>query len=325
MTEEDTEHGQVNIKDIHWLMDMLQSIDVGLIVLDRKYNVMIWNSFMENHSGVGPAIIKDKVLFDIFPSIPEGWFKQKAESVFLLKSSTFTIWEQRPYLFQFKNYRPITGSADYMYQNITFIPLASADNEINHVGILIYDVTDIAVNKIKLEDANQKLNNLSKTDHLTQLNNRGAWEGYLQNEFNRSRRSKHKCSVVMFDIDHFKNVNDTYGHQAGDEVIRRTSALLKDTLRETDIAGRYGGEEFGVILVDTSAKDALSFTERLRKRIEAEVVEYETFKIKYTVSLGISELTDDCETYQTWLEQSDKALYVCKESGRNQSQIYSDN
>lgn len=322
MAEEDVETGQVNIKDIHWLMDMLQSIDVGLIVLDKTCKVMVWNSFMENHSGVSPALIQEKILFDIFPSIPEAWFRQKIESVFLLNSSTFTVWEQRPYLFKFKNYRPITGSADYMYQNITLIPLASADNEINHVGILIYDVTDIAVNKIKLEEANKKLANLSKTDHLTQLNNRGAWEGYLEKEFSRSKRSKHVCSVVMFDIDHFKKVNDTYGHQAGDEVIRRTSSLLKETMRITDIAGRYGGEEFGVILVDTSAQDALVFTERLRKKIETEVVEYEEFKIKYTVSLGISELTDDCDTYQSWLERSDKALYVCKESGRNQSKAY---
>ena len=126
----------------------------------------------------------------------------------------------------------------------------------------------------------------------------------------------------MFDIDHFKKVNDTYGHQAGDEVIRRTSSLLQETMRITDIGGRYGGEEFGVILVDTSAQDAMVFTERLRKRIEAEVVEYEEFKIKWTVSLGISELTDDCDTYQSWLEGSDKALYVCKESGRNQSKVY---
>lgn len=324
MAEEETEHGQVNIKDIHWLMDMLQSIDVGLIVLDKNYKVTVWNSFMENHSGVSPAIIKEKVLFDIFPSIPKEWFRQKTESVFLLKSSTFTVWEQRPFLFKFKNYRPITGSADYMYQNITLIPLASADNEINHVGVLIYDVTDIAVNKLKLEEANNKLESLSKTDHLTQLNNRGAWEGYLEKEFSRSRRSKHICSVVMFDIDHFKKVNDTYGHQAGDEVIRRTSALLKETMRNTDIAGRYGGEEFGVILVDTTAEAALVFTERLRKRIEADVVEYDEFKIKITISLGVSELTEDCEDYKVWLERSDKALYVCKESGRNQSKIYSE-
>jgi len=318
----ENEAGQINIKDIHWLMDMLQTIDVGLVVLDSDFRVMVWNSFMENHSGVSPAIIKDKILFDIFPSIPQKWFRQKAESVFLLKSSTFTVWEQRPYLFKFKNYRPITGSADYMYQNITLIPLLSADNEVRQFGVLIYDVTDIAVNKIKLEQANNKLAFLSKTDHLTQLNNRGAWEESLQREYNRSRRSKLKCCVVMFDIDHFKNVNDTYGHQAGDEVIRRTSALLKDTMRNTDIAGRYGGEEFGVILVDTDAENALIFTERLRQRIENEVIEHETLKIKITISLGISALSDDCDTYQSWLEQSDKALYICKESGKNQSRIY---
>jgi len=322
MTQESSDHGQVNIKDIHWLMDMLQSIDVGLIVLDKSYRVKVWNSFMENHSGVSPAIIKEKVLFDIFPSIPENWFRQKIESVFLLNSSTFTVWEQRPYLFQFKNYRPITGAADFMYQNITLIPLSSANNQINHVGVLIYDVTDIAVNKIKLEEANNKLELLSKTDHLTQLNNRGAWEGYLEKEFSRSRRSSHLCSVVMFDIDHFKKVNDTYGHPAGDEVIRRTAAILRDTMRMTDIAGRYGGEEFGVILVDTGASDAMVFMERLRKRIEQEVVKFDEHEINFTISLGVSELSDDCDDYKVWLEQSDKALYVCKESGRNQSHIY---
>lgn len=314
--------GQVNIKDIHWLMNMLQSIDVGLIVLDANYKVLVWNSFMENHSGIGPAIIKDKVLFEECPTIPEQWFRQKAESVFLLKNSAFTVWEQRPYLFKFKNYRPITGSADYMYQNITLIPLLSADNTVDHIGVLIYDVTDIAVNKIKLEKANNELAKLSKTDHLTQLNNRGAWEGYLEKEFNRSKRSNLICSVIMFDIDHFKKVNDTYGHQAGDEVIRRTSALLTETMRLTDIAGRYGGEEFGVILVDTDADSALIFTERLRQKIEDELVVYDGHEIKFTVSLGISQISKECETYQQWLEQSDQALYVCKESGRNKSEIF---
>ena len=317
-------NGQINIKDIHWLMDMLQSIDVGLVVLDSDYNVMVWNSFMENHSGIGPAIIKDKNLFDMCPTIPRNWFRQKTESVFLLKSSAFTVWEQRPYLFEFKNYRPITGSAEFMYQNITIIPLLSADNEVRHVGVLIYDVTDIAVSKIKLKEANTKLESLSKTDHLTQLNNRGAWEQLLEKEFKRSKRSNHICSVVMFDIDHFKKVNDTYGHQAGDEVIRRTAALLRETMRLTDIAGRYGGEEFGVILVDTDAENAKIFTERLRQRIEAETVEFEEFKIKFTVSLGISQISDSCDTYQQWLEQSDKALYVCKESGRNRSHVFSE-
>jgi diguanylate cyclase (GGDEF)-like protein len=277
---------------------------------------------MENHSGIGPAVIKDHALFDFFPAIPQQWFRQKAESVFLLKSSAFTVWEQRPYIFRFKNYRPITGSAEFMYQNMTVVPLLSADNEVHHIGVLIYDVTDIAINKIRLEEANQILSGLSRIDHLTQLNNRGHWEHCLINEFNRSRRSNHVCTLVMFDIDHFKRVNDTYGHQAGDEVIRRTSALLQDTMRSTDIAGRYGGEEFVVILLDTNAEQALIFTERLRERIESEIVEYEQYKIQFTISLGISQLNDKVKSHTQWVEQADNALYICKESGRNQSRVY---
>jgi len=103
-------------------MEMLHTIDVGLVVLDRQYKIQIWNGFMENHSGLLPREVKDKELFSLFDEIPQDWFKRKAESVFMLKNKAFTIWEQRPYLFKFQNYRPITGSAEYMYQNTTFIP-----------------------------------------------------------------------------------------------------------------------------------------------------------------------------------------------------------
>lgn len=126
----------------------------------------------------------------------------------------------------------------------------------------------------------------------------------------------------MFDIDHFKKVNDTYGHQAGDEVIRLVSSTLRKNLRQTDIAGRYGGEEFGVILADTSAKSAVVFCERLRKQIEAAEVHHDGQTIKVTVSLGISEIHPDKDDYKQWLECADQALYRCKENGRNQTQIY---
>src|SRR5690606_25742057 len=141
----------------------------------------------------------------------------------LLKNRAFTTWEQRPYLMQFKNYRPITGTEEFMYPNITISPLVPANGEVNNVCIIIYDVTDIASNKKALERANIELAKLSRTDRLTQLNNRGYWEECLIKEFNRYQRYHHTCSLIMFDIDHFKKVNDTYGHQAGDEVIRTVS------------------------------------------------------------------------------------------------------
>jgi len=316
------EQAQIDIKEFHWLMEMLQTIDVGLVVLNREYQVQVWNSFMESHSNLIPQQVKDQNIFDVFSELPKDWLTHKINSVFMLKSRSFMTWEQRPYLFKFKNYRPITGTEEFMYQNITISPLISIDGSVNHIAIMIYDVTDIAANRKALESVNEKLETLSRTDRLTQLNNRGFWEECLELEFSRYKRYATTCSVIMFDIDHFKQVNDTYGHQAGDEVIREVSRILSENLRKTDTAGRYGGEEFGVILGNTDAKSAMIFCERVRKQIENLTVIHENETIKFTVSLGISQAVNSTGDYKAWLDQADQALYASKEGGRNQTRIF---
>ncbi len=306
------------LNELHWLMEMLHNIDVGLVVLDRDYKIQIFNGFMENHSGLFPREVKNKRLFDLFDEIPEDWFKRKAESVFLLKNKAFTIWEQRPYLFKFDSYRPVTGSADYMYQNTTFIPLLSSMGEVSHLCLIVYDVTDNAVHKLSLEEANKELAILSQTDGLSQLFNRTHWESCLQAEYKRWTRSHHASCLVMIDIDHFKNINDSYGHMVGDVVIRHISGLIRHHVRETDVSGRYGGEEFTILLADTSLENAQVFAERLRKEVEAAVVKYNDIDIKYTVSLGIAEIDPTIKTYEAWIECADAAMYRAKEAGRNQ-------
>lgn len=314
----------VDLKEFHWIMDLLMTIDVGLVVLDRDHKIQLWNSFMHNHSGLSAHYAKGKTVFEIFPEVEQDWLEHKLGSVFLLKNRSFIIWEQRPYLFKFKNYRPITGTEPYMFQNIVISPLASADGSVNHVCLLVYDVTDIAVGKKSLEKSNHQLEALSRTDRLTALNNRGYWEECLVAEFDRCKRYAAQSSLVMFDIDHFKKVNDTYGHQAGDEVIRMVSQKLRDTIRSTDVAGRYGGEEFGVILTETDATSALIFCERLRKNVEQALVLHEGQEIKVTISLGICEMATSMPGHEDWLEKTDQALYLGKKNGRNQANIYRD-
>jgi diguanylate cyclase (GGDEF)-like protein len=310
------------VRELHWLMDMLQTIDVGLMVIDRDYRVQVWNSFMRNHSGRSATTVVGRNLFELFPDIEADWFRRKADSVFLLKSPAFTNWEQRPYLFRFKNYRPITGSAGFMYQNATLIPLISADGITNHVGVIVYDVTDIAVNRSDLELANSQLEALSRTDGLTGLYNRIYWEERLTEEFRRFQRTRSvNCSLVLFDIDHFKRVNDSYGHQAGDEVIRSTARILRESVRTTDLIGRYGGEEFGVMLVDTASDGAMVLAERLRTRIEAQTVQIDGREIRCTISLGIAQASDSTESHRQWIESADQALYKAKQTGRNRSVI----
>lgn len=316
-------NSEFNVRELHWLMDMIQTIDVGLVVVDREYKVHLWNSFMQNHSGHSSKKVIGKNLFQVFPDIQEDWFRRKADSVFMLRSPAFTNWEQRPYLFRFKNYRPITGTAAFMYQNVTLIPLISADGITKHVGVIVYDVTDTAVNRLDLENVNSQLESLSRTDHLTQLNNRGYWEERLGEEFRRYQRARSApCSLILFDIDHFKQVNDVYGHPAGDEVIRSTAQVLLENVRATDLAGRYGGEEFSVVLIDTQADGAMILAERLRKKIEALTVHFDGQEIRYTISLGIAQVSDQPENHKYWVECADKALYEAKHGGRNRSVIY---
>jgi len=311
-----------DLGELHWMMGMLHSINAGLIVIDLEYKVHVWNEFMSNQSGLMSEQVMGKSILDLFNDLPKEWFKRKVSSVFLLETRAFTTWEQRNYLFRFRNYRPITGMSEFMYQNITFLPLTSVDGSVKHVGIIVYDVTDVAVNKQELESANTVLESLSRTDRLTDLNNRGYWEECLESEFHRFQRTHQAVTVIIFDIDHFKKVNDTYGHQAGDEVIRQTSKTLKRSIRQTDIAGRYGGEEFVIILVDTPEDKAFILADRLRKRIEALTVVHDSDNIKYTVSLGVSELRDGVANHTKWLECADQALYQSKEGGRNLTTIY---
>lgn len=310
-------HNNVDVSEIHWLMDMFQTVDVGLVVLSADYRIQVWNGFMENHSGLTPRQVRDRYLFDLFSEIDEDWLRRKCDPVILLKNRAFTIWEQRPYIFKFRNYRPITGSAEYMYQNSTIFPLTDTMGKVTHLCLIIYDVTDVAVSRIELESMNGQLRTLSKTDFLTSLNNRGFWEEALIKEYKRIKRSGHHSTLLMCDIDHFKRVNDTFGHAAGDAVIQQVAGAVKKNLRSTDVAGRYGGEEFAVLLTDATVEQAMFFAERLRKNVEAMAVEYNQQTLRVTVSIGVAEYREDMGEYRDWIEAADKALYLSKAAGRN--------
>lgn len=146
------------LSEFHWMMDMVQNVDVGIVVLDSEYRIKVWNGFMESHSGLLPSQVQDQALFQLFPDIDEKWFRRKTHPVFNLKTRAFMTWELRPFLFKFPNYRPITGSEEFMYQNITISPLTSAIGEVNHICMMIYDVTDVAAHKMQLEAAQVALN-----------------------------------------------------------------------------------------------------------------------------------------------------------------------
>lgn len=305
------------LEDLHLKHDLLGSIEVGIAVVDREFRIELWNQFMERHSGQSPANVRGKTLFETFPEIEAEWFKRKTDPVFKLKSPAFIIWEQRPHLFQFEAYRPITSATELMYQNITIFPLTSLTGQVNQICIVVYDVTDEAISKKRFEAANKQLERISRVDGLTGLYNRRYWEEMCTIEFKRALRTGSPATMMILDIDHFKRINDGFGHPAGDKTIRSLSRIISKAIRETDIAGRYGGEEFTIVLPDTDVKSARIVAERIRKLAEHLPVEWEDKTIKYTVSIGLAEFHSSFGEHVAWIEKADQGLYEAKESGRN--------
>jgi diguanylate cyclase len=170
----------------------------------------------------------------------------------------------------------------------------------------------------ELRSKNVLLAALSSTDGLSGLLNRRSWEEAVANEFGRCRRIGHSSALMMLDIDHFKAINDRDGHPAGDQVIREVAALLRDTLRHHDIAGRYGGDEFGVVLAGTDVRGAPVIAERIRKRIESAVLE-PRHRVRTTVSIGTAVIGRSDANYLDWIARADRALYAAKGAGRNRA------
>jgi diguanylate cyclase (GGDEF)-like protein len=312
----------IDLNEFHWLLAIVQNLDVGVVVLDRDYCVQVWNSFMENRSGVQPKDAQNQNFLSLFPEIDRQWFSRKVESVVALGTPAFTIWELRPYLVRFKNYQPITGQEEFKYQNTTLLPLRSTDGNINHICLVIYDVTDVATNRHQLQAANAQLQQLSRTDRLTGLYNRGHWEESLKVAYARHRRYGNATALVMLDIDHFKRVNDTYGHPAGDKVIEEVARLIHEHVRETDVAGRYGGEEFSVVLSDTDRDGGRVFAERLRKAVEELEVLHNGQSIRFTISLGVADLSQPSINHADLIAWADHALFAAKKAGRNRVSVY---
>ncbi len=170
----------------------------------------------------------------------------------------------------------------------------------------------------ELKKSNELLHDLSITDYLTGLYNRRYLMESLSREILRADRKDGSLSLIVIDIDHFKRVNDTYGHQQGDQVLQIVSGIMKKELRSYDIAARFGGEEFFAVLPDVNADEALLVAERIRSAVEEFRFENELYDLELTISLGVADLSYlSCQSVDNFIKLADDALYRAKANNRN--------
>jgi len=177
----------------------------------------------------------------------------------------------------------------------------------------------VAQRTLELTEANRKLTELAHTDPLTGLLNRRRFFELAEAERERARRMSHSFSVVLFDLDHFKSINDSHGHHVGDEVLKAACAVIRDCMRSIDIVARYGGEELVALLPGTPALAALQLAERVGTTLAAQPIDCGQCAVRVTTSSGIAEWRPSGESLESLLSRADDALYRAKENGRNRA------
>jgi len=207
------------------------------------------------------------------------------------------------------------GADDYVTKPINFAELEARVKSMLRIKVLQDELT--RANE-RLEKVNEELRRVAVTDALTGLHNRRNVQTLLHDMFEHSVRLHEPLACVMFDIDHFKSVNDTHGHQAGDVVLQQLAEILEVSAREIDKVGRYGGEEFIVLLPGTVLDAAVTFAERTRQQVESHTFTFEGGSLRRTISCGVAAFPHPRIGHREALvKAADDALYVAKELGRN--------
>jgi diguanylate cyclase (GGDEF)-like protein len=297
------------------------------------------------------GLLKDKLRLDAENNALNKEFSQILELYELTKDICKSLDEEKVFNIFRQNLkkhigggdcRYIKDSADLIkYKDYTILPLASPENQpmalasgsqttaLQPVGYLAFDgILDQDKDKLSILAQQfliglrraifyQKVSQLSITDTLTQVYSRRYFLERFQEELRRCVNNKLRLSFLMTDIDNFKHYNDRYGHLVGDGILRQVSKIIRDTIRQIDFIGRYGGEELSIVLAETDREQANFAAERIRQAIASAVIKVYDEELKVTISIGVSTFPDNAACVRDLIEMADQALYLAKETGKN--------
>jgi diguanylate cyclase (GGDEF)-like protein/PAS domain S-box-containing protein len=290
---------------------------VSIVITDVNGKIEYVNPKFTEVTGFTPA--------DVFGKIPSDTFGSNELQPEPSKEHWHVIRNGKEWRGEMLNRRK-NGST--YWESVSISPITDSNGVITHFVAVSEDITSRKEAEEKIMRLNAGLELLAMTDHLTSLYNRRYFMRRGAEEFKRAWRTNQPLSLLMMDIDHFKKVNDTHGHEAGDMVLQQVAAILKSRLRETDILGRMGGEEFAILLPNTQSKEAGLLAERIRQSVGDVPFEIPgkllTITIAITISIGVTVIKDEMSGIDDMLRNADAAMYNAKHCGGNRVSQYED-
>ncbi|MCW5942663.1 MAG: diguanylate cyclase [Fimbriimonadaceae bacterium] len=330
------DNAQERLRDAHRLLtvastrfeELFDGLPIACFTFDHDFRIREWNRESEQLFQIPPYLAIDRVVWELFSGKSrKPWSKSTLEKVLLGGNMDQVEWSMTRQ----------DGTMCYMLANI--FPLRGMNNEVRGVICGNVDITarkeaeqrgevhvkqlnviamELERERMKLEEANTRLEHMAVTDGLTGLRNRRAFQQLFEEEFEKHLRSEHPLSLILLDVDRFKQLNDHYGHTTGDTVLRELADTLQRTCSVGEFAARYGGEEFVIILPNAGPEHALERAEAFREAIEAH-----DFGINHvTASFGVATANGKLTDGKKLVDQADEALYESKRRGRNRSTHY---
>lgn len=288
-------------------VELFEHVPVACFTVDMEGSIREWNLAAQQLYGYS----KEEVLFQ--PFYAKAFRGANASHIHdilqrVMQGSIVTGIESEDY--------DSEGNLHYVIRSV--FPIRNPNREVVGAIVSVVDVPYRVEYENQLKALNQKLQSLAVTDGLTGLHNHRAFQDYLEEQFQVAMRNRQPLAVILMDVDHFKQYNDTYGHQAGDEVLRQVAQILSAHVREGDFVARYGGEEFVVVLPRADSESAVAVAERLREAVQS--AEWRLRPV--TGSFGVACIRPDMETRQELIEAADQALYQAKKNGRNRVEAW---
>jgi diguanylate cyclase (GGDEF)-like protein len=325
---------------------LIDAVHIGVLVLNEDLVVRTWNRWMAIHTGLSKdSVLGEKIdsLFDFTPKQLDS-LKRRIKTAHKLKSPTFTVASVEKYLLPIP--LPLSNRANFthMQQDVTI-----AAYDANHVMLLIYDQTPLMESRKREENKSNELLRLISSanytieklkaaeallvkqrdviyqqanyDQLTGLSNRHLFEDRLAQLIRESKRTGTPFALLFLDLDNFKQINDTFGHDIGDAVLVKAAQLLKDSTRESDILVRFGGDEFLALLNDVNEEGAVKVANKILKAFNS-TVNIKSHSFTVGSSIGIALFPKHAASGIELVQKADKALYLAKSKGKNQATLY---
>ncbi|GIV07255.1 MAG: hypothetical protein KatS3mg017_0457 [Fimbriimonadales bacterium] len=287
--------------------ELFEHVPVACFTVDLNGEIHEWNLSAQQLYGYQKQEVLFRPFYErVFRGASASKFHEMLQRV--MQGSAITGVEGEDY--------DLEGNLHYVIRSA--FPIRNFQQQVVGAIVSVVDVTYRVEYENQLKQLNQKLQSLAVTDGLTGLHNHRAFQDYLEEQFQAALRNQQPLSLILMDVDFFKQYNDTYGHQAGDEVLRQVAEILKASVREGDFVARYGGEEFAIVLPRAELEDALQVAERLRSAVESAPWTLRPI----TGSFGVANVRRDMESRQEIIEAADQALYTAKRNGRNRVEAW---